>query len=281
MTCLKLLSPLFLLPLISSCVANQDATENPTEEGTPAAAPPASAADGQVELRESSATKLAGRFTKDGTTIGFDFEMRGDTMHVLVTSAAGAPLIDSAGHEGGGHTTRMLGGRLVVEGAAAKLPEYTGDRAVERELHEMPEGAAINALEPALEQAQVNTHMLPTAYITGKVPTAVGYGNCNTWVPDGTYATCGSVFLGWTSIYVENCSTYSAEYELTSALDGTAGAPAQGWYDMGGGSPPWYCPQNNHGGWWWGANITFRNSAHLSWSGWWPTIVPGSLYFGH
>jgi hypothetical protein len=202
-------------------------------------------------------------------------------MHVVVTSSDGTPLIDSDVQQGGGHTTRMLGGRLVVKGVAEELPTYDGDRKVERELHEMPEGNVIGGLEPALAAARVNPNMLPTRYISATTASAVGYGNCNTWVPDGNYATCGSVFLGWTPIYVQNCSTYSAEYELTSALDGTAGAPAQGWYDMGGGSPPWYCPRDDHGGWWWGANITFRNSAHLQWNYYWPTVVPGSLYFGH
>jgi len=290
MNAIKLL-PLCLLPLAASCV--DETTSKPiivdvrdqTPEG-PTTASEEEAVDLAalgLELTTNSDTRVAGQFTKDDATIGFDFEKTGDDLHIVITTADGAPLIDADVLRGGGHTTRMLGGRLNVDSDGEKMPSYDGDRKVEQELHEMPEGEAIHSLEPALQAARVNVDLVPTIYARGTTATPyVGYGHCGEWVNDSTWASCGSWFLGWTSLVVRNCSAYFTSYYLESGMQGQAAAPAQGYYNMGPGAPPWYCSSNDHSGWWWGYNITYKNSSHYKWNYYWPTNVPGQTnYYGH
>ena len=290
MTRITFFAPLFLLPLAASCVDTSTPTidlgtqtpEGPTADDTSEEVDLASLG---LELTVNSDTHVAGTFTKDEATVGFDFEKIGDDLHILVTTANGAPLIEADVLRGGGHNTSMLGGRLLIDGDGEKMPSYEGDRKVESELHEMAEGVAIHSLEPALQAAHINYDLIPTLHARGTSSAAtpyVGYGNCGAYITDGGYATCGSWFLGWTSLVVQNCTPYWSSYVITSGMDGQAAAPAGGWQNMGPGSPPWYCSRNDHSGWWWGWNITYKWGSHYYWAGWSATHVWGQAnYFGH
>jgi hypothetical protein len=76
------------------------------------------------------------------------------------------------------------------------------------------------------------------------------YYHCNAWMYPGDSVFCGSVFFGYTSILVENC-TY---YQWAIIFDGS-----NGYYYAVPPAQNGLCSYLDFGGWLWGANIGFSN----------------------
>jgi hypothetical protein len=217
-----------------------------------------------LELTTKTPTSVAGRFTKEGATIAFQIDREGTAKHVRMATTAGAPLVDSMIRTDG-HTTHVLGDRLVVESVGGKPPTYTGDRAAEKALHELPESKCIENIESALAAAGVDAALLPSEREDGTGPKlqSVGFGNCGAWIPEYGSATCGTTFFGWTGIYVTNCNWDDVWFNF----NGEGGHVISGTHNPNGGCNGWDstpvnangCASCNYGGWWWGANVNFQN----------------------
>jgi hypothetical protein len=215
-----------------------------------------------LALTTKSATSVVGRFTNEGATITFQIDREGTAKHVRMATTAGAPLVESIIRTDG-HTTHVLGDRLVVESIGGKPVTYKGDRGAEKDLHDMPESKCIEALESALTAAGVDAGLLPSQREGGLQMQSVGFGNCGAWIPEYGQATCGTTFFGWTNIYVTNCNWD----DMWFSLNGDGGRAITGAYNPNGGCNGWDstpvnangCTSCNFGGWWWGANVNFQN----------------------
>lgn len=233
------------------------------------------AASEALTIEQRTDASVSGRFRKGSASVTFTFSKDAEGKHVRVSTLAGAPMVESVIRGASVHTTRLLGGRLVIEAAGKEPPTYTGDRAAEAALHDMPEATCLDGLERALAAANVDPSLLPLGAApqpdgaapregAGSHPDAfygapyAVFAPCNTWnPPHGTQALCGSVFLGWTPLYEYNCSPY---YALV-VFDGLQEViePARSGF----------CSVKDHSGWWWGQNIVFVNTSN-SW-----------IYYGH
>jgi hypothetical protein len=80
------------------------------------------------------------------------------------------------------------------------------------------------------------------------------YYHCNAWMYPGDSVFCGSVFFGYTSILVENC-TY---YQWAIIFDGS-----NGYYYAVPPAQNGLCSYIDFGGWLWGANIGFSNPGSI------------------
>ncbi len=261
-------SGLFALLLVVSALpavgcASRIADEAADPNGTSASA-------GALTIDTRTETTVSGRFTQDGAAVSFELSRDGDGKHLRVSTVAGGPLVESLIHDNGAHTTRLLGGRLVVERNAEAVTTYAGDRAAEEVLHAMPEAACLGGLEPALVAAKVDSALLPTnapAAVPGDhadlkpeafygSPFAVYYP-CGAWTPPNSQALCGSSFLGYTSFIERNCTSGYAMVVYDGVMDLVP--PARN------GS----CGATSHGGWYWGMNVPLVN------------MSSATIYYGH
>lgn len=80
---------------------------------------PGSVIDERLTLREATAQRIAGSYSRDGATLNFVAEKRQDSASLVLTGAAGQPLFESRrGADASGVSVSIdaLGGRLVTQG---------------------------------------------------------------------------------------------------------------------------------------------------------------------
>jgi hypothetical protein len=78
---------------------------------------------------------------------------------------------------------------------------------------------------------------------------ATVYYHCNAWIYPGDVVFCGTVFFGWSNIFVENCSP---AWGIFMREDGN-------YYAIQPMINPWTCSVITYSGWFWGANLAFQN----------------------
>jgi hypothetical protein len=215
-----------------------------------AGAPADVTAEGSLALDQATPTRAVGQFTKAGVTIGFELRREGGERFATITKASGDPIFESTIEDDGTHTTRLLGGRLVVEVAARGKSILTGDPEVQKELDASPEAPVFVALEPALAASGVERSLLPSATATasGIHTEDIGWQYaypCGTTIGANQSVWCGTVFFGSTSLVVYNPKPH-AECFRSSTTNDFAWVPS-----AASGLPGRY----NMSGWYWGANI--------------------------
>jgi len=240
---------------------------------------PASAQQPQgLHLTDSSSSHVAGTFVTDKTTIQFDIIDELTQRHVVVQTAAGEPLTESVVRDDGSYTVRILGGQRVIEADGKGEVRTTGDQAVESRLAEMAEAESFAALWPALSQARAPAGSSPPEVAAGGPPFRVTgssklapevvyngvdyYGNpCGSWNGPGQWGICGTTFLGWTDLYLINCTTRGQLVMFNGLLMFVLAGTQYGDFIE--------CGYLDEGGWWWGQTVLMQN---------WGTSL---VYYGH
>ncbi|HEY8078624.1 MAG TPA: hypothetical protein VIF62_31050 [Labilithrix sp.] len=245
---------LFVLAAVATpgCAAHSDAGGEPDGE--------------DVALDENTPAHAAGRFTKAGATIAFDLAAAGDVETIWITTSGGTPLIESKLRSDGSHATVVLGGRLVVEGAAnGAQPTFRGDVSAQHDIDAMPEGPCVHALERALATAKVDPSLLPshrTGSAGGVEPlvTSASYLPCG-WSPmsRGQYTLCSTAWLGSTLLVVSN---YGSGYDGITTWHNSM--PGIGSYVAVG--------ETFYEGWFWGSNYVVQNNGPYQVQLWKPTV---------
>jgi hypothetical protein len=198
-----------------------------------------------------------GTYGANGAAVAFDLARDNGAEHMVITMPDGSPLIDARIEDDGSHTTQVLGGRLVVHVEGKEPPVYTGDRTVMDAIQHMPEAAALSALEPALAAQNVDRALLPSKRMQLAPSSNSTQEGLFEYLPCGSFAgptqvvECGSVFLGWTSMYLYNYSRFA---EITYIWQGS-------WQPiyLFQGNPPYNPYFYDLSGWWWGAWVDIEN----------------------
>ena len=126
--------PLLALVLASSalgCAADPsgDSSDPATASRDEGAAAAEDVPRGDLQLDVEGPSRVAGRFSRDGVVLAFDFARTGDEHVAELKTGDGRALVTSK-LAGGVETTRIYGGRLVMSGAPeAAEPTFDGDRA--------------------------------------------------------------------------------------------------------------------------------------------------------
>ena len=215
--------------------------------------------DNGLALDTADADHVAGTFTRDGVSLGFDFARADDRHDMAFVDADGAPLISTT-LDGVYQTTRVFGDRFVAEGITnAPNPTMTGDRAAVGELHARPEAALLDELRDGLVAAGVDLDLLQPA--PPEVQNLSNYDGRYFAFNPGDQMDWLSAAGAWpTYVYVKN--PWPANNGACAAVDLVQ------W------GSPW--PANDtivadgyhstyHTEYWWGAGFTVKNKTSDSW----------------
>jgi len=177
-----------------------------------------------LTLTQHDRDGMRGTFASDGSTIAFELVTEGSEHHVRFSDAVGHLLSDN-----------------VVNATSDAATVF--DPA---QLAGLPEASLVSPLAEAL---RVNNGPIPTTAPPQAAPDAfpVTWTGCNSWVPPGGVASCGTTFFGYSSIWVENPNGQLSYFHYWSQ---GFNAPPPG--EAGTGT--FVGPNNsvNLGGWWWG-----------------------------
>jgi hypothetical protein len=109
---------------------------------------------------------IAGRFTKDGVTLGFEYERQGDRKTAVLRTADGRELTRSTLQSGIDSST-ILDGRLQVVGSPSTEPTLMGDRNALEELGRSPEGKLVASLVETLAREGIDPELYSSRALAG------------------------------------------------------------------------------------------------------------------
>src|SRR5687767_4868557 len=126
-------------------------------------------AEGALTIDERSESRVTGSFVREGVTLRFTFARNGEDHEVLLSNAAGSPLLSSK-LANGIESMRILD-RVTVSGSPDSTePAVDGDKEAIRELNELGEMKLVVPLREALDKQGVDRELYSPANKTALKP---------------------------------------------------------------------------------------------------------------
>ena len=185
-----------------------------------------------LELAALSDEHVAGTYARGGVFIEFEMSRAGDRREATVRAADGTTLLHSTLNDGV---------------ATNDTIDYLAAR---------PEVELLRDLVDALVDAGASERLVGGAHrhpldLGDAVIASGAYYPCGSWLYPGQIASCGTAFLGYTSLRVYNCT-----YANASVWESHAG---HSWIpSFVPTANPWNCGVWDFSGWYGGATVFFK-----------------------